>query len=435
MVDNKLLPKLSQNLLEILNDDEYYDITIEVGNDPYVKVFRAHMVILHYRSPYLKRMLSTNKKKNDGILVQIKLPNISPEIFQIILRYIYGGELSLEEYDTSDIIKILDVANELSLQELVTHLQSFLIKNKVNWIEENFDLVYQTSFKNDSFLELQKYCTNLISEEPDKIFKSPNFSSIPEKLLLSLIKNDNLQMSEIQIWERVIKWGLAQNPALPSELTNYSKDDFKTLKNTLQQCIPFIRFYNLTCKEFMDKVIPYKKILPKKLYDDLLNTFLKLLDPDIKPTNKSKPRITKETNLNVKITTEYPDNDNFIRTPITKNERKQQKMTDKEFEKSVKPVIVENSNTDDTDTDEDVEKFENFISTPITKNERKQQKMTDKEFEKSVKPVIVENSNTDDTDTDEDVEEFENFISTPITKNERKQQNMTDDTDTDDTDE
>ncbi|POG81456.1 hypothetical protein GLOIN_2v1508161, partial [Rhizophagus irregularis DAOM 181602=DAOM 197198] len=68
MIDNKLLPKLSQNLLEILNDEEYYDITIEVGSDPYVKVFRAHMIILNYRSPYLRRILSTNKKKNDGVL-------------------------------------------------------------------------------------------------------------------------------------------------------------------------------------------------------------------------------------------------------------------------------------------------------------------------------------------------------------------------------
>jgi hypothetical protein len=86
MEDNKLLQKLSQNLLEILDDDEYCDITIEVGKDPYVKIFRAHMNILNYRSPYLRRILSTNKKTNDGTLVQIKLPNISPEIFQIILR-------------------------------------------------------------------------------------------------------------------------------------------------------------------------------------------------------------------------------------------------------------------------------------------------------------------------------------------------------------
>ena len=85
-MDDKFLPKLSQNLLEILNDNEYYDITIEVGNDPHVKIFRAHMVILYYRSPNLQRILSTNKKQKDGTLVHIKLPNILPETFQIILR-------------------------------------------------------------------------------------------------------------------------------------------------------------------------------------------------------------------------------------------------------------------------------------------------------------------------------------------------------------
>ncbi len=65
---------------------KYYDINIEVGKDPYVKIFHAHMNILHYRSPYLRRILSTNKKKDDETLVHIKLPKISPEIFQIILR-------------------------------------------------------------------------------------------------------------------------------------------------------------------------------------------------------------------------------------------------------------------------------------------------------------------------------------------------------------
>ena len=119
----------------------------------------------------------------------------------LTFRYIYGGKLSLEEYDISYIIKILVTANELSLQELIPYLESFLIENKVNWMEQNFDLIYQTSFENDSFLELQKYCTDLISKEPNKIFNSPNFSSIPEKLLVTLIQNDNLQMSEIQIWE------------------------------------------------------------------------------------------------------------------------------------------------------------------------------------------------------------------------------------------
>ena len=60
----------------------------------------------------------------------------------------------MEEYDTLDIIKILEAANELSLQELITYLQDYLIENKANWMEQNFNLMNQTSFKHDSFLEL-----------------------------------------------------------------------------------------------------------------------------------------------------------------------------------------------------------------------------------------------------------------------------------------
>ncbi|GBC13959.2 BTB/POZ protein [Rhizophagus irregularis DAOM 181602=DAOM 197198] len=208
MDDYKFMLKLSKNLLEVLNDDEYHDVTIEV----------------------------------------VKLPNISPEIFQIILRYIYG--------------------------------------------------VYQTSFENNSFLELQKYCTNLISDEPDKIFNSPKFFSIPEKLLISLIQNDYLEMNEVQIWEKVIKWGISQHPEFPSNFTDYSKDELKTLKNTLQHCISFIRFYNLSSGEFMDKVLPYRKLLPKELYEDLLKTFLNLLDPNSKSSNKSNPRKIKHNKSN-----------------------------------------------------------------------------------------------------------------------------------------
>ncbi|GBC05340.1 hypothetical protein RclHR1_06180025 [Rhizophagus clarus] len=291
-MEDKLLTKLSQNLLEIIDDDEYYDITIEVGNDPYIKIFRAHMVILYYRSSYLRRILSMNKKKNDGALTHIKLPNILPETFHIILKYIYSGRVSLKEYNTSDIIKILVTASELNLQELVTSLQLFLIENESKWMEINFNLIYQISFENNSFLEFQKYCTDLISKEPEKIFKSPNFSSIPEKLLVLLIQSDKLKMDEVQIWEHVLKWGLAQNPELPSESTNFLREDFNVLKNRLHQCVPYIRFYNLTSEEFSDKVLPYKKILPKELYKDLLKYFL---NPNNQPIKKSERRLQKES--------------------------------------------------------------------------------------------------------------------------------------------
>ncbi|GET03236.1 kinase-like domain-containing protein [Rhizophagus clarus] len=185
--------------------------------------------------------------KNGSTLAHIKLPNISPEIFQMVLRYIYGGRLSLEEYDALDIIKILVASSEFNLQELITHLQLFL--------------------------------------EPEKVFNSIDFTSLSENCLVSLIQHENFQMNEIQVWEQVLKWGIAQSPELPSDPFSYSKDDFNVLRNILQQCIPFIKFFRLSHKEFLDKVYPYKKILPKDLRENLIRHFIN------QPNN---PEITKE---------------------------------------------------------------------------------------------------------------------------------------------
>ena len=85
-MSTQFFPRLSQDYIEILQDDEYYDITIEIGKDPYVKTFRSHMIILCYRSPFLRRTLASNKKNKDDVLTHIKLPNISPESFSIILK-------------------------------------------------------------------------------------------------------------------------------------------------------------------------------------------------------------------------------------------------------------------------------------------------------------------------------------------------------------
>ena len=84
-MDDKFLPTLSKNLLKNLKDNEYYGITIEVGNDPHVETSRAHMVILDCRSPFLRKVILANRK-DDRTLTHIKLPDILPEIFQIILR-------------------------------------------------------------------------------------------------------------------------------------------------------------------------------------------------------------------------------------------------------------------------------------------------------------------------------------------------------------
>ncbi|RIA99045.1 BTB/POZ protein [Glomus cerebriforme] len=155
-MSTQFLSKLSQNYIELLEDDEYYDITIEVGEDPNVKIFRAHMNILCYRSPYFRRTLSSNKKNNDNGIVHIKLPKMSSEVFQIIIKYIYGGVLSLNGLSNLEIYEVLLAADEFLLQEIVDCLQNSFIENKSEWMEKHFELIYRTSFQSDSFIRTSK---------------------------------------------------------------------------------------------------------------------------------------------------------------------------------------------------------------------------------------------------------------------------------------
>uniref|UniRef100_U9TLX7 BTB domain-containing protein n=1 Tax=Rhizophagus irregularis (strain DAOM 181602 / DAOM 197198 / MUCL 43194) TaxID=747089 RepID=U9TLX7_RHIID len=285
-MDTQFFSRLSQNYVGLLEDDEYYDVTIEVGEDPNVKIFRAHMNILCYRSPYLRRTLVSNKKNKDNVLVHTKLPNIIPKTFQVILKYIYGGILSLNDQDTSDILKVLIAANELFLQELVDYLQNYLIKNKSEWMEQHFELTHQTSFQSNNLLELQQFCTNLMVNSPEKLFKSFDFTSLSENSLVQLIKRDDLQMKEIEVWEHVLKWGLAKNPTIISDPVTWTDNDFKTMENTIQHCLPSIRFFSLSSKEFLNKVRPYKKLLKHQIYEDLVNSYM---DPDSNPNENILP--------------------------------------------------------------------------------------------------------------------------------------------------
>ena len=199
-----------------------------------------------------------------------------------IFRYIYGGIVSIDECETSDLLKVLVAANELLLQELIDYLQKHLIENEPKWLKQNFELVNRISFQSNSLLKLQQFCIDFMIKSPEKIFKSLDFASLPEKSLMSLIERDDLQMKEIEVWDNVLKWGHEQNPTLASDPTTWSDNDFRTMENTLQHCLPLIRFVSISSEDFFQKVRPYKKLLKRQLYEELLESYL---NPNSEPND------------------------------------------------------------------------------------------------------------------------------------------------------
>ncbi|RIB17547.1 hypothetical protein C2G38_1421991 [Gigaspora rosea] len=166
------------------------------------------------------------------------------------------------------------IAYKFLLEELAKYLETYLIETEAHWLRLHFINVYQKSFQNNELQELQKWCNDIVAKYPKSIFDSEDFLSFQENALVSLISRDDLQMEELKIWNRVIEWGIAQNPGLPSDPKNWSNENFLALKTTLQNCLPHIRYFQMSSDEVIDNVQPYQQILEKNLWDDITRKFM-----------------------------------------------------------------------------------------------------------------------------------------------------------------
>ncbi|RHZ73533.1 hypothetical protein Glove_230g215 [Diversispora epigaea] len=222
-----------------------------------------------YRSSYFNKELKNIIPNINNIIKTITIQNVSAQVFEIILKYIYYGIIDTENIDTKIIYKLMIAANELKLEELFIKLESHLLEFEASWLKTNFSLVYNSIFKYNNFKNLEKFCNDIIVKHPSIIFESNEFTSLHESALVSILKRDDLHMKESEIWDYLIKWGTAQNLTLPEKLEEWSLENFTTLKTTLQQCLPLIRYFHISNSDVMDKIKPYKKILDKQLWDDL----------------------------------------------------------------------------------------------------------------------------------------------------------------------
>ena len=82
----KYFNKLVNDFSNLLNNSDYYDVEIKVGEDEDIKIFKAHSIILKARSLYFKTALSDDWiKKSDNGNILFEKENIYPRVFEILL--------------------------------------------------------------------------------------------------------------------------------------------------------------------------------------------------------------------------------------------------------------------------------------------------------------------------------------------------------------
>jgi hypothetical protein len=161
-------------------------------------------------------------------------------------------------------LKLLIAVDELNIQPLISHVQKFLIEHRTEFLHQNLTGILETVYQHETFTDLWKFCLEIVCEEPKILFNSDKFINLKAPLLELLLKRDDMNMDEIEIWESLLKWCFAQQNMKndQDDPTKWSEEDITKIERSLYRFVPLIRFYDIGPTDFFYKVYKYKDILP-----------------------------------------------------------------------------------------------------------------------------------------------------------------------------
>ncbi|RGB29047.1 hypothetical protein C1646_818741 [Rhizophagus diaphanus] len=265
---------LSEAFGQLLKIETDYNVIIHIGKEPNFKEFHAHSCILRCRSEYFNKTLSTeNIEKKDGKYI-IKILNISPQAFDVILKYFYTDKIDITNKTGTELLNFMIASDELMLKKLTKLIEDSIIENQQQFLQNDPIGIFQIVYYCKSLVNLQEFCLDKICSDPKILFNSDKFTQFPAPLLEIILKRDDLNLKEIEIWENLIKWGLAQEKSLNQDVSKWNQDDINMFKRILYKFIPLIRFYEISTEDYFNKVKPYEDIFSKELRDDILKFYM-----------------------------------------------------------------------------------------------------------------------------------------------------------------
>ncbi|GBC07930.1 hypothetical protein RclHR1_00780010 [Rhizophagus clarus] len=270
-MSTEFLSELSNDIGKLLNQGDDYDVIIKAGEGNDSREFKVHSLILRTRCTYFRSALSNNwAHRGESGIINFNKPNISPKVFEILLKYLYTAEIDLSKQEISILLQILIAADELNLQKLIYYIEEYLLENQYDYLRKDPIKILKITFRHEVCSVLRDFCFETICEDPNILFGSKEFLTLDKSLLLSLIKRDIINSEEIGLWNNLIKWGLSQVNNKEEKFSNWNEDNVNNLRELFQDFIPLIRWFQITSSEFRKYVLQYKKIIPKDLFHEIL---------------------------------------------------------------------------------------------------------------------------------------------------------------------
>ena len=142
--------KLMEKLSYCRKHGKFTDWKIIVGDE----TIECHAMVVCAFSPVFERMIEsamTEEKKRE-----VKYDTIHPDIMNLILNYMYTGEVAIEEHDLQEVLVAYDYLEVLDLRdEVLRKIEPFItVDNVLGWLKLALDIdVYSCEFHCHEVLE------------------------------------------------------------------------------------------------------------------------------------------------------------------------------------------------------------------------------------------------------------------------------------------
>ncbi|XP_055389824.1 uncharacterized protein LOC129618834 isoform X2 [Condylostylus longicornis] len=194
------------------------DCKFLVGKEPNQKIFSGHKIILAIASPTFESYFCGNLPPEDVI----KVPDVDPHIFQMMMDYIYLDEIKILDIDDS--IDLLYVAKKYFITPLVKLCTDYLLRN-LN--PSNVCKIFEYVCLFDE-ADLKNFCLQFISARTKTILLDEKFLEVKPTTLFDIFSLSRLNIdSELDLWNALNNYVINNDYIAPLEQNELKKSNLE----------------------------------------------------------------------------------------------------------------------------------------------------------------------------------------------------------------
>eukprot|EP00903_Cladosiphon_okamuranus_P008085 g7795.t1 len=167
------------------------------------KEFRCHRVLFASCSEYFRALLYGGMSESETRRVELR--DVAPEGFEAIVTYVYTGRVWLA---ADNVMDIFSLAHRFGMGELLRACAKVL--DECMNCDDVCRVLEAVEYYQDEVLEAR--CWDLIKDSTPRVLKSESFLELRWPLVLALVREGELQVDEVGLFEAVQAW-VSRNPA------------------------------------------------------------------------------------------------------------------------------------------------------------------------------------------------------------------------------